>query len=238
MADQAAAAQQVDTLRQDYIVTCMADEGWDYFPIDFAALDAELDGTRPGLSDLEMMLEIGYGITEAIVNPAPEIVDVEFVDPNEQVVENLSSEEQPAYQDDLAGCWDQAIADIPDPDRIAESLRSELEELEEGIASDPRTAQAWADWSACMSDRGFDAPTREALVEDLNVSAAQFTGVDIGPPLPSELQELRDYELDAAAADVECRQDIDAVLRDVREMHEHRFLEEHADRIAVAVGER
>lgn len=128
----------------------------------------------------------------------------------------------------------------------------EIHQLESRILNDPRLVEVAQRWSGCMASAGYPGLEGGLGVARREVSDRlhELYGYDIRPwedsadieegdvdesepvePDPAELAALREFELDIAWADYECRQelDVDLVEREVRHEHEEQFIEDHRD---------
>ena len=168
-------------LMEDLVASCMAEQGFDYTPIDYAAMELDLTGEALDLEwgSAEFAAQYGYGIT---TNPVLGEDAETPEDPNEEYVAAMSASEQEAYYTALYGANDAAVSD---PDSVAAqdydwqdagctgraqnevfsgggdeddqfaALQDEMVQMMQSAADDPRLAQVNADWAACMADAGF-----------------------------------------------------------------------------------
>ncbi len=92
-----------------------------------------------------------------------------------------------------------------------------LVEIVQLVEADPRYHDLWAQWSRCMAERGVPASDMTTLAQDLAQEASELLlpppprGEDAPPPPapagevdPVAVQELRDREIRAAVAAVDC----------------------------------
>ena len=191
---------------------------------------------------------------DAMAPPAPEIGEVEdlnqaYVDAMSEaelsayrdalygVIPAFESEEDaiawaPSLEEQ--GCWGLAEAevygdagrggDVPDDGTWAE-LEAEIGRLQRAIATDPRVAEAVADWSACMGDAGHPgfADLEDAQMSILDAATAIWdeSGLaDIGEDAPAEdraaaqqafetqMAALAAEEIATAVADLTCRAEV------------------------------
>jgi len=170
---------------EELVATCMADEGFDYKPVDqsqytsFSSDDEDRDTE-------EWVAEHGYGM-----NQTPEEQEEmneqasEFVDPNQDYVMALSPTEQEAYYEVLygpgptdeemaamedgdgsyeynwetAGCQGAAQHEISGDDLTQSDkykpLMDEINSIWEKQQKDPAIVKVEAEWAACMADAGY-----------------------------------------------------------------------------------
>ena len=170
---------------EELVAVCMADEGFDYKPVDqsqytsFSSDDEDRDTEK-------WVAEHGYGM-----NMTPEEEDEmneqssEFVDPNQQYVDALSPTEQEAYYKVLygpgptdeemaameeggdgyeynwetAGCQGAAQHEINGDDLTQSDkykpLMDEINAIWEKQQKDPAIVKVEGAWVACMADAGY-----------------------------------------------------------------------------------
>lgn len=153
---------------------CMADAGFEYFPVEFSTIDRAMssDKSAPGMSNRKFVSEYGFGITTQFEKP---IVALSLGKKNQRVIESLGEADQVAYYRTLLGEFEDATyaygLEAEDFSRTGGCTRRAVEQLfTEGemspsyfnpgdalIATDPRAIQAIADWHVCMVDGGVDA---------------------------------------------------------------------------------
>ncbi len=135
--------------REQYLVQCMNEEGFDY-----------LEAPSVSLDDVSL---------EEFVN---------YVDPNEEYIASLSLADRERYfvaltgvpnpdsesladQPDLktfvgdTGCIGEARAAIPGVFAGRSALIDEYEEMKRAVLSDPEATAAFARWAECMDNRGY-----------------------------------------------------------------------------------
>ncbi len=185
-----AQAEQEQRKIEELVAACMANEGFEYIPVDHS-----MGGFEFAFDEEEFVREQGFGITTWYGNEEQFFQrDEEFVDPNQDIVEAMSDSERDAYYEALHGPPDQGEPQI-DPETgeeyyewegfgegcfgraeeqvygVQQEMWTELgplmEEMWERIQADPRVLEANADWSACMADRGFDYTDPEDMYESL-----------------------------------------------------------------------
>ncbi|MGH9022333.1 MAG: hypothetical protein ACRDV9_04410 [Acidimicrobiia bacterium] len=162
----------------------------------------------------------------------------------------------PALEDDQAqgwggGCFGEAAQAVYGDAGPYLELEAALDTLEEQVASDPRSAEALAEWRACMAEQGVDADTpetlaagftaratRELYIEDQPVEGTAPDGtteaVSAGRLAPgldtSVVKALQTEETRLASLADDCRSSaIDPVEQTVRAEQEAKFVTEHAE---------
>ena len=166
------------------VAACMADEGFDYTPVDYSEVEFDLGSTlelEPGSA--EFAEQFGYGITTDPFTSG----DTEVTDPNEAYVAAMSDAERDAYLTALygaayadagataedetledydweeAGCTGRAQQQVMTSglqDETFSALQADMLQMLADADADPRLAQVSTDWSACMLDAGFDGLER------------------------------------------------------------------------------
>lgn len=170
---------------EDQIAACMAEEGFEYTPVDYSGVEIDLGSAlelEPGSA--EFAEQYGYGITTDPFTSG----DAEVTDPNEDYVAAMSDAERDAYLTALygvtytgagpagtagatdaealedydweqAGCTGRAQHDVIASgiqDEAFSALQDDMLQMLADADADPRLAQVSTDWSACMLDAGFD----------------------------------------------------------------------------------
>lgn len=157
-------------------------------------------------------------------------------------------EAQPEEPIEPGGCMGEAFEEMQGGHRnIREQLP--MDELVEAVHSDPRIVEANEAWAQCMQERGWDGVSdphdaREMIfdeysdvreVPEIHPLADPEEAEEMEHPEPevdeAALAELQERELDVAADDYQCRQDVglDEVREEVRDEHEAEFVEEHRE---------
>jgi hypothetical protein len=208
------------------IEACMAAAGFEYVPInpvDFRQGMGSL-ATVPGLSDEEFVAEYGYGFTTL---PPKEVF--RWGDENQAIIDSLSAADQVAYEQNLigenkeathvfmlenedfegaGGCTKQAIDDVYSAEQRDPNFQNPFDVL---VEQDPRMQAALGEWSACMSEAGYDYESPEdaedELVERLSdltrgADPATLTGIEA-----DQLAELQAEERAIALADLACAEE-------------------------------
>jgi hypothetical protein len=197
---------------QEIVTKCMAEAGFDYIPVSVADHLTAAFGDAYQLPAEEFAARYGYGVTtlEASVDQeAP-------VDPNEEIRDGLSPDDQDAYDaalwggvdDDGPGCYGLATAEVygtgGEDDGLTEfqDLFNALGELYREIDEDPRLAAAHQDWAGCMADAGYpDLTTPADAQQAVLARVSELRGDEDAMP------EVQEFELAIAAADYACQQE-------------------------------
>lgn len=180
---------------QEAIRLCMAEEGFDYIPVEQPPGSFAFDDTTPE----EWAAEQGFGITTWVGNEdafaGPEM---DWVDPNQEIVEAMSESERNAYYEALhgseaeqaelsttqidpetgeeimymegygAGCYGEASeAEYGQQTNAYEELAPELEAMYERIQADPRMIELDAEWVECMAEKGHEYESQQAMYDTM-----------------------------------------------------------------------
>ncbi len=162
------------------VASCMAEEGFEYTPVDYSELELDLGSAldlQPGSA--QFAEQYGYGITTDPFTSG----ETEITDPNEAYVAAMSDAEQDAYLTALYGAgyadaagtdeaealedydWEQAgctgraqqeVMASGIQDEAFSALQADMLQMLADADADPRLGQVNIDWSACMLDAGFD----------------------------------------------------------------------------------
>jgi hypothetical protein len=208
------------------IADCMAAEGFEYIPIDpvtFRNLMSSL-ASVPGLSDEEFVAQYGYGFTTQPPN--------EQFDPgleNKAIFDNLSPEDQVAYQRALlgdntqaslvymlenedfegaGGCTKAAIDQVFSEEQRNPNFQNPFDVQ---VAQDPRMIDATAEWAACMGESGYDFESPEdaedQLIERFDALTQGRDPATLEGSEQEELIQLQGEERAIAAADLACAEE-------------------------------
>jgi hypothetical protein len=133
-----------------------------------------------------------------------------------------------------AGCQGKAHHEVyegdQEPDRFGD-LQEDISAMWVQVSTDPRVADADADWASCMADAGYAGLTRQADAStDLSAEWSEIQGWDdptylaqtedwdwdadpAGPPAPTPdpdaVAAFTDRELAQAVADIDCKDTVD-----------------------------
>jgi hypothetical protein len=264
--------------KEALVAACMAREGFTYIPVEYPQNEPAPVSPEDDLSPEEFARRHGYGMTRWIDDPEPRPGPAEgtdWVDPNQAIVDAMSEPERQAYHLALygippvvdgpgipidstpmpmSGCQGEAhIAVFGDRERIWMEIANEFDALQQRIESDPRIAEAEAEWAACMRGAGYDFATKhEAFTYlDQKLQEEVFTGM---PDAPEDddgghvqgphydqaaLTAFRAEEIAIATADHGC--EVEAKIQQVRERvtaeHESRFIASHRDQLEQLRGD-
>ncbi|TFD54559.1 hypothetical protein E3T55_03855 [Cryobacterium frigoriphilum] len=228
-------AQQND--QEEIIATCMADEGFDYVPVDSAAYSGTMTETGAEYGTEKWVAENGYGMSQSPEQIAAQTEQSEeFVDPNQDYVMSLSQSEQAAYYEVLYGVqptedelgedgsyeydWEtsgcqgfagqQVTGDQPSEDEH-EALFTAMTAMYEEAQASPTLVALDAEWAACMADAGYATFTKKADAQEsiMNDSNALYEENTETGPDEQTLADMREKELALAMVDYTCAEEID-----------------------------
>lgn len=227
----------VDEARFQFVVGCMRADGWDFNRSMLPDTDQPLGMS----SDL-----IGTSATAAIFM----IRTLESAKGAAAPTENGTTETQPkspppdaAQPGAIAECYDRALAEVPNPLEPFQSwLDHEQSSLEERVRTDSTVADALAAQDRCFRESGFSfrdvgeandyvyAKSQPILEAYGSGSLDAEAAIDRLHPIETEAREI---------ADVlgPCLADRLAVEFEVRSRYELQWLDENADRVALAAKE-
>lgn len=220
---------------------CMTALGWEYTAV---APGSNGGGgvIDVGGGDMdEFAATSGYGISTTMGDGSLAIVGGGSVgatgagggsDPNAQYVESLSPEDQEAYYGDLygdppadanadaidpmamGGCYGEA-SDAVYGENAFDQLSNQFEEVAARAEADPRVAEAFTAWSACMAEAGYTYAKPMETFDDF-FTRLQALGQE---PDPAALQALQEEEIATATADRACAKetDLDRIQQEVFE---------------------
>jgi len=218
---------------EELIATCMADEGFEYIPVDQAQYYS-FDDEDVDRDTEEWVAANGYGYNLTEEQQAEQDAQWEdFVDPNQDYVMSLSESEQTAYYEVLQGPQP-TEEEMADPDFMYQQLgcygeaytavRGEqvyekpefksiidaMNELWEKQQDLPAVKAVNAAWSSCMADAGYpDLKTKDAVYELMNAQSEEAYADGAEEISPEKRAEMRDYEIDLALADFHCAEEVD-----------------------------
>lgn len=217
---------------QDSIARCMQAEGFEY-----------VAWNPPSSSNTRTFDGTGYGV---YIDPPVPDDPAAATDPNVAIVQGMSEQAQVEYGialfgDDSsrvqilaedgselstvpgAGCVNSAHVEAYGRtiEELAQEASSTLIEWNEAMSaadSDPRAADAWGVWSACMQDAGFEFASRDEIQDHL-----------VNQGLPAD--EGRTIERAVLEADLACDRQtgLTAMLERIARAWENRFVEQHPD---------
>jgi hypothetical protein len=208
------------------IAACMDAAGFEYVPIDpvtFRDAMASLAAV-PGLSDEEFVTQYGYGFSTL-----PPLQSFGAGEENARIVAALSEQDKVAYERELwgenteatfvfmlenedfegaGGCTKTAIDEVFTEEQRNPNFQNPFDVL---VEQDPRYQAAIEDWSACMSEAGYDYESPEDAEDELleryndltkGLPPETLTGSD-----QQALTELQGEERAIAGADLVCAEE-------------------------------
>ena len=236
---------------ENVVRDCMKAQGFDYVPVDPTQRRAQLLGSA-GLSPEDFEKQFGYGITTLFEQNRR-------LQAEQAAAAGISEADRPAYDralygertdatlfealdagdfSRLGGCSREAAAQVFGGAEVIQSLQSELDELDQRVASDPRMVTALEAWSACMRAAGFDL----ARPDEVDTTLAAKLEAIVGPPERSgsvvtydqaALAALAREEVATVAADIDCEEKHLTEVEDkVQAEAEQAFREQNADLLA------
>jgi hypothetical protein len=240
---------------ENLIRACMRKQGFDYVPLDPAAQQAELVGTR-GLSEEEFNEQFGYGITTLYEERLRQSV----TGPNQDYYATLTAEEQAAYDralygedktatfavaldtgnfSKLGGCLKEATTEVFGGPELVADLTAALDELDEQILADQRVFDAVEEWSACMRRAGYDLAEQDEVDVYLENALEGIVGpLEEAEPTPAgaepaydveALRALQREEVEMVKADIACEEEhVEEIEVKVRTEYEREFRERNA----------
>lgn len=198
---------------EELVAACMQDEGFDYTPAESTGGSISSDDLDVEWGTREFAEQYGYGISTDPWGSSDDAEADEWVDPNQEYVEQMSEGEAAAWSEALygppvegdgeqeydwttAGCYGSAQHEVyeggVESDEFA-GIEDELERFYEASQSDPRIAELDNAWSSCMADEGYDALTGVyAAQDDLYTEYNALQGWD--DPEYAALSESWDWE--------------------------------------------
>ena len=220
---------------ENFIAACMAAEGFDYLPQDYAdqPTSADLDDlTRQDTQ--EWVAKNGYGIALAMDIPVQTQVNTNadyiaalseaeaYWDAFRGTGDDATSQGETSFHlDTLAdgGCWGSAELEVHrDRDALQaprfDDLNDALQAFYPSTMQDPRMLKLSARWADCMADDGYtDLSTPEEAVESImeaqTALEASATSTSEGrQPANGDLAAFRELEIATALADFGCKQEV------------------------------
>jgi len=208
------------------IASCMTDAGFEYIPIDPVTFREGMSSLSsvPALSDEEFVAQYGYGFTTL-----PPTQRFRAGEENEAIFNDLSAADQVAYERTLwgdnteatfvymlenedvegaGGCTKTAIDEVFTEEQLDPNFQNPFDVL---VEQDPRYVAAVKEWSACMSEAGYDYESPEDAEDELlELYDDLVRGAD--PTTLSEsdqaaLRDLQDAERAIALADLACAEE-------------------------------
>ncbi len=208
------------------IATCMDGAGFEYVPIDSVTFREAMSSLAavPGLNDEEFVSQYGYGFSTL-----PPVQSFGAGEENRNIYEQLSPEDQVAYERELwgdnteatfvfmlenedfegaGGCTKTAIEATFAEEQLDPNFENPFDLL---VEQDQRYQAAIEDWSACMAEAGYDYESPEDAEDEL---LERYNDLTRGQP-PEALEgadqealaELQGEERAIAAADLACAEE-------------------------------
>ncbi|MGF1665808.1 MAG: hypothetical protein ACFCVC_06005 [Acidimicrobiia bacterium] len=185
--------REQEAVIQESVRLCMAEEGFDYIPVEPPADSYVVDDRTPE----DWAAEQGFGISTWIGNEEQfSGPDVEYVDPNQEIVEAMSESEMTAYYEALhgseeenaaqqtteidpetgeeitysegfgGGCYGAAYeAEYGGQNDLYEELGPEMDAMYQRIQADPRILALDVEWSECMVGKGYEYESQNTMYE-------------------------------------------------------------------------
>ncbi|TFD38447.1 hypothetical protein E3T40_03100 [Cryobacterium sp. TMT1-19] len=223
---------------EEATAACMAEEGFDYIPVDQSQNMSFDDADMEERETEEWVAANGYGMTQSPEEIAAQQEQSEaYVDPNQNYVASLSETEQSAFYEVLygppqtedmtnedgsseynwedAGCSGAAQHEIngdnPYEDKTHKPLFDAISKLYENLAKDPGVQALDAEWASCMADSGnpdFSAK-QDAINAASELSNVLYNNETGEAPSDEDLAEVREGEIEIALADFTCSEKVD-----------------------------
>ena len=253
--------------QEELVATCMADEGFDYVPVDnsqYSGMTSD-DGEEYGTE--KWVAENGYGMSQSPEQIAEQQEQSqEFVDPNQDYVMSLSESEQAAYYEVLYGVqpteeevgedgsyeynWEtsgcQGFAsheingDQPSQEEHA-GLYEAMSAMYEAAQSSPTLVKLDADWAACMADAGYATFTKKADAQEsiMTEQDALYEEQSGAGPDEAVLAEMREKELALAMVDFTCAEELDYADASMKVQFdlEEQFITDHKSELDALIAD-
>lgn len=226
--------------QEEAIASCMAGEGFDYVPVDYAAWAEGYEVDDPDLkyATRPWVERWGFGFSTVLqpAEPGGPVTIPRFVDDNVEYREGLSESELTAYfaaldeaqsdaDDTHGGCRGRAEQEFPITSPTWQT--AQYSELIAGIGTmweqlrrSPERQELDAEWAACMADLGHpeqrDRDERAAAIEGpLNAVYADADPAT-GEVDADQLGLVQQQEIELAIADFDCEERTDYDQRYLR----------------------
>lgn len=196
--------QELQDRISERTAACMKEAGFDLLPssLGASASDVEFDPL-----DRDSVAQYGYGITTIpAIDPADDGFPADWsLSQQNAYVAALDGDgrtpgcQQTAYEEVLAG------QNAFQTDPRFEALRDELTALWNRVDTDPRVIRLNADWADCMADAGYPDLATPADPSSLVFSITQGVPPDGSIEYREKTLPARDFEVDVALADFDCR---------------------------------
>ena len=223
---------------EELIASCMSEAGFEYVANDYNTVRQGMtaDQSLPGLSEEEFIEQYGYGISTLYTGLPPQLADVAIPaqiglgQQNVQIFQNLSPEDQVAYNrtlfgdneeatlavaletEDLSrtgGCTRTAIEQVFTAEQLSTSYTNPKDAL---IEQDPRMVAALAEYAECIQEAGFSYNHEKEIEPDLRDRLYTITeGASVetlSADSKAALTALQSEERALAIASYECESEI------------------------------
>ena len=223
---------------EELIASCMSEAGFEYVANDYNTVRQGMtaDKTLPGLSEEAFFEQYGYGISTLYTGLPPQLAEVTtpaqigLGEQNIQIFQNLSPEDQVAYNrtlfgeneeatlavaletEDLSrtgGCTRSAIEQVLTAEQLSTSYTNPKDAL---IEQDPRMVAALAEYAECIQEAGFNYNHEKEIEPDLRNRLYAITEGAPLETLPADakaaLTALQGEERALAVASYECESEI------------------------------
>lgn len=157
--------------------------------------------------------------------------------------EEIAESEAQEYDWTTAGCQGKAQHEVYEAGQIWDDpefkdLTEAMSELYEDAQSDERTTEAYAKWSECMAEAGYDFANPQEAQESIYTLTNEIPwDEETGGQDPAALKEIREQEISTAVADRTC-QDSTGAGRAALEAQfaiEQEFIDAHKDELDAMV---
>ncbi|MDJ0338520.1 hypothetical protein [Cryobacterium sp. PH31-O1] len=259
-------AMAMQNEQEEIVATCMADEGFDYVPVDNSQYSGMSDGGEEYGTE-KWVAENGYGMSQSPEQIAEQQAQSEeFVDPNQDYVSSLSESEQGAYYEVLSGVqpteeelgddgsyeynWEtsgcqgfashEVNGDQPSEDEHA-ALYEAMGALYEDAQSSPTVVKLDADWAACMAGAGYSTFLKKADARELimNEQNTLYESQAATGPNEQSLADLHEKELALAMADFTCAEKVDYTESSMKVQFEleEQFITDHKSELDALIAD-
>lgn len=200
-----------------HIAECMRNEGFEYV-IESQPSPVLVD--RAGTTtEVEFVERFGWGIVYAMTERDRQLAEIAAVSENARIYAELGPREREAY--DLARRGNSELDAESDESAegecprfarnaireelpgvaLLEQYEIEIEDTVERFSTDLRIIAFDREWSACMREFRFDYVRPQAMSNDI---ADRVRNPSAASTRVAWIEEVRDHELEAAAASLEC----------------------------------
>lgn len=206
-----AAARREQQQVEERVAECMAEQGFDYEPLDMSEqMGSVEEHPRQELDEDEFREEYGYGVSTWQPEPQQRSQSGP-TDPNMERVQEMDDAERAAYEEALhgeppdhrpdgepvpfepGGCRGEAWEAVRGDQQEAQAeLGPAFQELNETIESDPRIVEAEEAWAECMRAAGWDV--EERVDPQRRISEAHLELIEEARPSPEPRPGLEDVD--------------------------------------------